>query len=164
MSEPIRGSVPLTSYAQRFVDQLAQCRQLGIRTIEGSERHVLLELPYQTRIIGYPNTGVIHGGVITTLADTACGASVVCALRHATGHVELSPTLDLRVDYMMAAKPEQSVFCYAECHKLTSAIAFVRAIVYQDSMQNPVAQAVGSFMRIGPELVTDQFRRDMEGG
>ncbi|QIZ76125.1 PaaI family thioesterase [Ferrimonas lipolytica] len=164
MALPNRGEIPLTGYAQRFVDQLAQCRTLGIRTVEASERHIILELPYQTRIIGYPDTGVIHGGVITTLADTACGAVVVCALRHATGNVELSPTLDLRVDYMMAAKPEQPVFCYAECHKLTSAIAFVRAIVYQDDINNPVAQAVGSFMRIGPELVTEQFRKDMEGG
>ncbi|WP_298444382.1 PaaI family thioesterase [uncultured Ferrimonas sp.] len=164
MATPNRGTVPLTGYAKRFVDQLAQCRALGIRILEGSERHVLLELPYQKRIIGYPDTGVIHGGVITTLMDTACGATVVCALRHATGNVELSPTLDLRVDYMMAAKPEQSVFCYAECHKLTSAIAFVRAVVYQDDVSKPVAQAVGSFMRIGPELVTEQFKRNMEGG
>ncbi|WP_028117418.1 PaaI family thioesterase [Ferrimonas senticii] len=164
MAIPRRGQVNLTAYAQRFVSQLAQCRSLGIRTVEASERHVVLELPYQTRIIGYPDTGVIHGGVITTLADTACGAAVVCALRHATAAVELSPTLDLRVDYMMAAIPEQPVFCFAECHKLTSSIAFVRAVLYQQDISDPLAQAVGSFMRIGPELVTDRFRADMEGG
>ncbi|WP_234977463.1 PaaI family thioesterase [Ferrimonas marina] len=159
-----RDFFPLTGFAQRFVDQLAQCRALGVRTLEGSEHHVLLELPYHRRLVGDPETGVIHGGVITTLMDTACGAAVICALRHKTGEVELSPTLDLRVDYMRPAKPEKPVYGFAECYRLSSAVAFTRAIAYQDSTDKPIAHAVGSFMLIGSELMTEEFRRALEGG
>lgn len=154
---------PLTELASRFVSQLNQCNALGIKTLEASEHHVLLELPYSEALIGYPETRVIHGGVITTLMDTVCGASVVCAIHHRDNHIELSPTLDLRVDYMKAAEPDKPVFGFAECYKLTGTVAFVRGIAYQDSVDEPVAQAVGSFMRIGPELVTPEFRRVLEG-
>ena len=44
--------------AQRFVDQLAQCRRLGLTVLEASEHHVLIELPYSTELIGYPDTGL----------------------------------------------------------------------------------------------------------
>ncbi|MBY5991259.1 PaaI family thioesterase [Ferrimonas balearica] len=154
---------PLTGLARRFVDQLAQCRALGVKTLEGSEHHVLLELPYHEQLVGYPDTGVLHGGVITTLMDTASGASVVCAVTQKTGEIELCPTLDLRVDYMKAAQPGKPVYGFAECFKLTSAVAFTRGLAYQDSMDDPIAQAVGSFMRIGPELMTDSFRQALMG-
>ncbi|GAA4878898.1 PaaI family thioesterase [Ferrimonas pelagia] len=159
-----RGFFPLTGFAQRFVDLLAQCRVLGIKTLEASEHHVLLELPYHSRIVGYPDSGVIHGGVITTLMDTGSGAAVLCAIRQHSGEIELSPTLDLRVDYMKPAEPGLPVYGFAECYKLTSAVAFTRAIAYQHSMDEPIAQAVGSFMRIGSDLMTDDFRRALEGG
>lgn len=53
---------PLTTLARRFVSQLAQCRRLGIEVLEGSEHHVLLELPYSPALIGYPDTGLSMAG------------------------------------------------------------------------------------------------------
>ncbi|MCH1930530.1 PaaI family thioesterase [Shewanella acanthi] len=154
---------PLTQLAQRFVNQLAQCRRLGLSVLEASEHHVLIELPYSTEIIGYPETGVIHGGVITTLMDTACGSAVVSAIFKKYQSVEISPTLDLRVDYMKPAKPNRPVYGFAECYRLSSNIAFTRAIAYQDSIDDPIAHAVGSFMRISPEMVGDAFREALVG-
>ncbi|MCZ4337028.1 PaaI family thioesterase [Shewanella colwelliana] len=154
---------PLTGLATRFVDQLVQCRRLQLKVLEGSEHHVLIELPYSTELIGYPDTGVIHGGVITTLMDTASGSAVVCSIFDKFNSLELSPTLDLRVDYMKPAQPHKSVFGFAECYKLSSSIAFTRAIAYQDSIDDPIAHAVGSFMRISPDMVGDEFRRALMG-
>ncbi|ABE55604.1 Phenylacetic acid degradation-related protein [Shewanella denitrificans OS217] len=154
---------PLTELATRFVAQLAQCRRLGIKVHEASEHHVLLELPYSQDIIGYPDTGVIHGGVITTLIDTGCGTAVVCAILKKFQSLEISPTLDLRVDYMKPAEPNKSVFAFAECYKLSSSVAFTRAIAYQDSIDEPIAHAVGSFMRISPEMVGETFRQALMG-
>lgn len=150
---------PLTQLATRFVNQLAQCRRLGLTVLEASEHHVLIELPYSTDLIGYPDTGVIHGGVITTLMDTACGSAVVCAIHQKYQTLEISPTLDLRVDYMKPAKPHQPVYGFAECYRLSSNIAFTRAIAYQDSIDEPIAHAVGSFMRISPDMIGDAFRQ-----
>ena len=154
---------PLTEVATRFVNQLAQCRRLGVTVQEASEHHVLIELPYSQDIIGYPDTGVIHGGVITTLIDTACGTAVVCAILKKYQTLELSPTLDLRVDYMKPAEPHKSVYAFAECYRLTSSVAFTRAIAYQDSIDEPIAHAVGSFMRISPEMVGEEFRQALMG-
>ncbi|QBF81531.1 PaaI family thioesterase [Shewanella maritima] len=153
----------LTDVAKRFVNQLAQCRRLGFDVKEGSAHHVLIELPYSKDIIGYPDTGVIHGGVITTLIDTGCGAAVVCAILDKYKSLEISPTLDLRVDYMRPAEPNKSVFVLAECYRLTSSVAFTRAIAYQDSIDAPIAHAVGSFMRISPEMISDEFRQSLIG-
>jgi uncharacterized protein (TIGR00369 family) len=154
---------PLTDLATRFVDQLAQCRRLKLKVLEASEHHVLIELPYSTELIGYPDTGVIHGGVITTLMDTGCGSAVVCSIFDKYKSLELSPTLDLRVDYMKPAEPHKSVFGFAECYKLSSSVAFTRAIAYQDSIDDPIAHAVGSFMRISPDMVGESFRRALMG-
>ncbi|WP_133407367.1 PaaI family thioesterase [Parashewanella tropica] len=154
---------PLTTLAERFVNQLTQCRRLNVKVHEASEHHVLMELPYSEKHIGYPETGVIHGGVITTLMDTACGCATICAIKKKYDSLEISPTLDLRVDYMKSAKPNQSVFVLAECYRLTSSIAFTRAIAYQDSIDNPIAHAVGAFMRISPEMIGDEFRAALMG-
>lgn len=155
---------PLTQMAQRFVDQLAQCRRLGLKVLEASEHHMLIELPYSTELIGYPDTGVIHGGVITTLMDTASGSAVVSAIYQKYQLLEISPTLDLRVDYMKPAEPHMPVYALAECYKLSSSIAFTRAIAYQGSIDDPIAHSVGSFMRISPEMVGDAFRQALMGG
>ncbi|MBR9729022.1 PaaI family thioesterase [Shewanella intestini] len=154
---------PLTEVATRFVNQLAQCRRLGFEVKEASEHHVLIELPYSQDIIGDPDTGVIHGGVITTLIDTGCGCAVVCAILDKFESLELSPTLDLRVDYMRPAEPNKAVYVFAECYRLTSSVAFTRAIAYQDSIDRPVAHAVGSFMRISPEMIGEDFRQALMG-
>ncbi|WP_394392446.1 PaaI family thioesterase [Shewanella woodyi] len=154
---------PLTQLATRFVDQLAQCRRLNLRVHEASEHHVLIELPYAHELVGYPDTGVIHGGVITTLMDTASGSAVVCSIFDKYQALELSPTLDLRVDYMKPADPNKPVYGFAECYKISSSVAFTRGIAYQDSIDDPIAHAVGSFMRISPEMIGDEFRQALIG-
>ena len=77
-----------------------------------------------TQLIGYPDTGVIHGGVITTLMDTASGCAVVCSIFDKFRSLEISPTLDLRVDYMKPAEPFKPVYGFAQCYKLSSSVAF----------------------------------------
>ncbi|MFQ6370445.1 PaaI family thioesterase [Shewanella sp. YIC-542] len=154
---------PMTGLATRFVNQLAQCRRLGLKVHEASEHHVLIELPYNEALIGYPDTGVLHGGVITTLMDTTSGCAVVCAIKQKFKSLEISPTLDLRVDYMKPAQPHKPIFGLAECYRLSSTVAFTRGIAYQDSIDDPIAHAVGSFMRISPEMIGDTFRNALMG-
>ena len=42
-------------------------------------------------------------------------------------------------------------------------MAFTRAIAYQDSIDEPIAHAVGTFMRISPEMVGEDFRQALMG-
>jgi len=137
----------LFSRVSRFVESLAQCRALKITPVEAWNNHLVLALPYSEIIVGNPETGVIHGGAITTLMDTASGSVVICALPE----FELCPTLDLRVDYMSAAVPGQPVYARATCYKITQNILFTRCEAFQKSPDKVIAQCVAAFMRIGKE-------------
>tara|TARA_R110002073_G_scaffold25_5_gene746 strand:- start:2388 stop:3374 length:987 start_codon:yes stop_codon:yes gene_type:complete len=143
----MRDETELFSQVEGFIGVLAQCQALGIQVVSARENELILELPYTEHIIGNPDSGVIHGGAITTLMDTAAGAAVLCAMPE----FELCPTLDLRVDYMRSAKPGQSVFARASCYRRTSNILFMRCEAYQ--IYRSVAHCVATFMRMGEKGV-----------
>lgn len=143
----MRDETELFVQVEGFIGVLAQCQALGIRVVSARENELILELPYTDQIIGNPDSGVIHGGAITTLMDTAAGAAVLCAMPT----FELCPTLDLRVDYMRSAKPGQSVFARASCYRRTSNILFMRCEAYQ--IDRSVAHCVATFMRMGEKGV-----------
>ena len=135
----------LRQLAQRFLGALRHCQVLGIHVHEATSKGLTLRLPYSEKIIGNPETGGIHGGAITTLMDTTCGISTVCFLPS----FEVCPTLDLRIDYMRPADPHKDVFGFAECYRVTPTVIFTRGIAYQDDPEQPIAHAVGTFMRMG---------------
>ena len=139
----MRDETELFNQVDGFISVLAQCQALGIKVVAARENELILELPYSEQIIGNPDSGVIHGGAITTLMDTAAGAAVLCAMPD----FELCPTLDLRVDYMRSAKPGQSVYARASCYRRTSNILFMRCEAYQ--VDRSVAHCVATFMRMG---------------
>ncbi|WP_250657805.1 PaaI family thioesterase [Alkalimarinus coralli] len=149
----------LLGKVERFVGSLAQCGELGIKPVFAAPNELILELPYSKAIIGNPDTGVIHGGAITTLMDTSSGSVVICGLEE----FELCPTLDLRVDYMHAAEPGKPVFAKATCYKITRNIIFTRCLAYQETDEEPVAQCVATFMRIGAEATPLPFRQMIMG-
>ncbi|WP_245615872.1 PaaI family thioesterase [Andreprevotia chitinilytica] len=127
----------------QWFEALPHCKQLGIRYVSSSAGVVTLELPFSEAIIGNPETRVLHGGVVTTLIDTASGSAIYTLLPGPEGVA----TLDLRIDYLRPAKPDEPVFCTAECYRMTEHIAFTRATAYQDDINKPVAYAVGTFAR-----------------
>ena len=118
-------------------------------------------MPYSPQIVGNPQTGVIHGGALTTLMDSACGMSTLCVL----AEFEVCPTLDLRIDYMHPAEPNKAVYGFAECYRVTSDILFTRGVAYQDDPQQPLAHVVGTFMRLGKGVKGSQgFAGSIKGG
>jgi uncharacterized protein (TIGR00369 family) len=119
-----------------------QAAALGIETVAFERDVAILKTPYREELVGDPDTGVIAGGVVTTLLDHACGQAVFAALGQPTSIA----TLDLRIDYMRAAEPGKDVFCRAHCYKITRSVAFVRASAYEDSPDDPVATAQAAFM------------------
>lgn len=115
---------------------------LGVEHLGFEKDVAILKAPYRPELVGDPDTGVIAGGVVTTLLDHACGQAVFAAL----GQLTSIATLDLRIDYMRAAEPGKDVLCRAHCYKITRSVAFVRASAYDDSPDNPVATAQAAFM------------------
>jgi len=101
-----------------------------------------LRLPWSEKLVGNPETGVVHGGVITAMLDQACGMAIGSALDMPMGMA----TLDLRIDYMKPATPREDILIESECLKITREIAFARARAFHASIDDPVAIATGTFM------------------
>jgi uncharacterized protein (TIGR00369 family) len=115
---------------------------LGLRIIDVTDTEVVVELPYDAKLVGNPETGTLHGGAITALLDSCSGRAVFAALAEP---VPIA-TLDLRIDYLKPAEPRKSVIATATCYKLTRNVAFTRAVAYQDTPDNAIAHSVGTFM------------------
>ena len=118
-----------------------QSQALGLQLI-ATEPDVILKIPYRADLVGEPDTGVIAGGVVTTLLDLACGWATALALDQPTSFA----TLDLRIDYMRPAEPGRDLFATAHCYKLTRSVAFLRAVAYDADPSDPVAAAQAAFM------------------
>ncbi len=122
---------------------IPHCRELGIRVLGVGKGRATLALPYDERLVGNPETGVLAGGAVTSLVDTACGMAVFAAL----GELLAIATLDLRIDYLKPAAARQELVASAECYKLTRTIAFVRGQAYHAGAPDDlVATCVGAFM------------------
>lgn len=134
-------TVDKTQMAQQFIVAVPHCRALGMVLNEIGAGMAELEMPYDARFVGDPATGVIHGGAVSALMDTCCGAA---AMSHPSSPAGTA-TIDLRIDYMRAATPGQAIRAKAECYHITRFAAFVRATAYDDDNDNPVATATGAF-------------------
>ncbi|RMF17438.1 MAG: PaaI family thioesterase [Gammaproteobacteria bacterium] len=150
----------LLGQSRRFVAQLNQCQALGIRVEAAAHRQLIMALPYSEAIVGDTETGVVHGGAITTLMDTASGTVVLCSL----DQPELCPTLDLRVDYMRAARPGEPVYAFAQTYRVAHDIIFTRCQAWQKEPELVVAHCVATFMRIGRQATPDWFWDIIENG
>ncbi len=123
---------------------IPHARAIGMELVSHGPQGAVVRVRYAAHLVGDPDTGVVHGGVLTALLDNACGMAV----RPADGDdapVSMA-TLDLRIDYMAPAEPHRDILAHAVCYKRTRHIAFVRATAYQDSLEAPVATCVASFM------------------
>ena len=113
----------------------------------------IAKLPYRPELIGDPMSRVLHGGVVTTLLDSAGGAAVLSAV----GKPMPLATLDLRIDYLRSMPPERELIARVECYRKTTHIAFARGFAYDTDEAVPVAAMAATYM-----LNTQSVRRDGE--
>jgi len=117
---------------------------IGMELVGQKGRVCILKVPYDKKLVGDPDTGIMHGGVITATLDNASGWAVRCNENWQEG--QSMATLDIRIDYMKPAEPGKDLMVEAECYKLTHNIAFVRATAHQADREDPVATSVATFM------------------
>ncbi len=127
--------------ARQFIELIPHARALGMQIMEIADGMAEISMPYDERFIGDPKTGVIHGGAVSALMDTCGGAAVMSHPDAPAG----TATIDLRIDYMRAATPGQTITARAEVYHITRSVAFVRATACDDDTDRPVATATGAF-------------------
>lgn len=132
----------LAAMSQLFVS-FPHCKTLGFEYLGTEGRSPTLKVAWRDDLVGNPASGVVHGGIITSLVDTTSGIAVMAQLER----METIATLDLRIDYLKAATPGKEIFCTAECYRLANQIAFTRAVCYHDTPSDPIAHGVATFMR-----------------
>lgn len=131
---------------------------LGLSVVDFGPGTATIRLPFKPHLVGNPETGVLHGGVVTGLVDATCGLSVFMKLPEPTRIA----TLDLRIDYLKPATPGLDLLSRAECYKLGKQVAFVRAWAYHDTPDDSIASAAGTFMIFdeGTSPVAEQLKKD----
>jgi uncharacterized protein (TIGR00369 family) len=90
----------------RLREEIARCPYhdfLRLEAVSADVETVVLRLPNRPEFRLAPDSDAIHGGVLASLVDVTGHAAVACA----TGRV--SPTIDLRLDFLALARGEALV-------------------------------------------------------
>ncbi len=121
---------------------------LGLTITAFGDDRATAHIPFDEKLVGNPDTGYLHGGVITSLIDAVSGLAVYVAL----GRPLRIATLDLRIDYLRPTTRPMPAIAQAHCYKLTRQVAFVRALAHHGDEADPIASSVGTFRVFSSDL------------
>ena len=124
-------------------------QELGFHTTKIERGHVWGCQPYREKLVGDPDSGVMHGGVISTLLDNLSGMASIVAIEE----FRFVATLDLRIDYMRPAEKGCDIIGEAECYQVTKSVAFTRAWAYHETRDKMIATSQGAFAITQPRPI-----------
>ncbi|MBI5497937.1 MAG: hotdog fold thioesterase [Deltaproteobacteria bacterium] len=128
-------------------EQIPFNQYLGMKVVTLQRGRAVLELPARPEFTGDPFRPALHGGVISTLADTVGGLACF-----SLADVEdRASTIDLRVDYLRPGKVNTPLQAEAEIIRMGNRVAVANVVVFQEGDRaHPVAVAKGVYsMRRG---------------
>ena len=104
MEQPDPRVVPMVR--EFFEKHLAFNTYLGIQVAELRRGFCRLEIPFRKELVGDPGRPALHGGVLSSLVDSAGGGAAMSMMDSPNDRVS---TIDLRVDYLRPANLETVV-------------------------------------------------------
>ena len=145
-------SMPDTGLMERILEFRSQPENqsphgnfLNLTILDVSPSRSVVQIPYNAELAGNAATGILHGGLITTILDAASGLAVIAALSEQMAIA----TLDLRIDYLKPATPGRAVTASGHCYKVAKSVCFVRGLAYHDDPNDPIANSTATFMVTG---------------
>lgn len=140
---------------KKFItQQIPHNRAIGMELLDFESGWALGKVPYREEFVGNPFTGVIHGGVVTTLLDSLGGLAAGSAARYGGSLA----TLDLRIDYLRPSKPGHAVIGRVECFKITRNVAFTRGTAHDGDEKDPVASMTATYIFSNPQPASDKSK------
>ncbi|HVR70521.1 MAG TPA: PaaI family thioesterase [Vicinamibacteria bacterium] len=118
-------------------------RYLGLRGESIGPGRAVMVLPVRPEFVGDPRRSALHGGVLSSLIDTAGGVAAWSALNPG----ETVSTVDLRVDYLEPAGLGDPLRAEAELVRKGSRVCHVRVAVRQGESLVAEGRAVFSIHR-----------------
>ncbi|MEK9751776.1 MAG: PaaI family thioesterase [Rhodospirillaceae bacterium] len=126
-----------------FYAEIPHHKAIGLDVVSAGKGRAVMRIGYDARFIGDPDSGAVHGGLVTTMMDATGGLAVLSAVPAGTPVA----TLDLRLDYLRAAEPGRVLIGEAECYRLTPNVAFTRGTAFEDgNAEDPVANFIATYM------------------
>jgi len=117
-------------------NQMPFAELLGIEVTAAEDGYAEGRLPFTEDLQSNPDGSVAHGGATYALADTVGGAAVI-SLAH-----DVSPTVDMRIDYLAPARTD--LHASAEVIRHGSNLSMV-SVEIEDAEGTQVATAQGTY-------------------
>ncbi|MFT4946301.1 MAG: hypothetical protein ACI8TL_000535 [Natronomonas sp.] len=127
-------------------NQMPYAKLLGIEVTDIDGGYAEGVLPFTDDLRSNPHGSVAHGGATYALADTVGGAAVISLAE------DVSPTIDMRIDYLAPVKDD--IYATAEVIRHGSSVAMAR-IEIEDEDGTRVATAQGTYKTGGQGKNTD---------
>jgi acyl-CoA thioesterase len=116
---------------------------LGIEVLDRTDNLCTCQIKFSEKLLN-PN-GVIHGGVLYSLADTGMGGALHLALDEG----EISATIEIKITYFHAAGATD-LWCESRVIKKGRKVAMLESEIFAD--KKLVAKASGSFAVFKPSI------------
>lgn len=130
---------------ERYVASVRHSHELGIQILEAADQHVRARMPWQERLVGNPDTNMIHGGAVFAFLDQLGGLANAMRVFPA---FEITPTIDFRIDHLRAPTPGAAIIGAADCYRLSEHVAFVRLEAWAEGSDEPIATGLATYMRM----------------
>jgi uncharacterized protein (TIGR00369 family) len=116
------------------------CAWLGL-TARIEDGALILDMPFDPKLIGNPILPALHGGVVGSLLETAAIVQTIWE----TGSVKLPKPVDITIDYLRSGKAMES-HARAWLARQGRRVVSARAEMWQEDPAKPVASFRGHFL------------------
>ena len=142
---PLKFTPEIAAQVRQFMEEgIPFNKFLGIKCTKLRDGFVRLELPFREEFIGDPVRPAMHGGLISTLADT-CGGAAVYVSSGAVEGVSTVSTVDLRIDYLRPGRKETLV-AEAKVVRQGNRVGVVDILIFHlDAPEKPIATGKGVY-------------------